>query len=118
MQLVRFLIVGALNSAIGLAIIWFAMAAGVTNAAANAIGYAVGVIVSFALNRRFTFAHRGDWRPALLRWLAVFAVAWPANLIVMLLAVRAGVEPHLAQLAGVATYTVLSYLGARRFAFA
>ena len=118
MQVVRFLIVGALNSAVGLGVIWLAMAAGAGIALANAVGYAVGIVVSFLLNRRFTFAHSGDWRPALLRWLAVFAVAWPANLGVVLLAVHAGVEAHLAQLAGVATYTLLSYIGARRFAFA
>lgn len=61
----RYLLVGASNSALGFAAIWLALRGlDWPPAAANAAGYAVGFLWSFALNRRWTFAHRGNVRPA------------------------------------------------------
>lgn len=119
MQLARFLTVGLLNTAVGLGLTWLLMALGSNTIAANAAGFAVGMTVSFTLNRKWTFAHRGDWRASLPRWLAVAAVAYVANLAVMLATSRGlGINPYYAQLLGTGTYTIVSYLGSKRFAFA
>ncbi len=118
-RMLRFLTVGVLNTAVGLGLIWLLMAAGISTTVANAIGFLIGMTASFTLNRKWTFAHRGDWRASLPRWLAVAAIAYAANLTVMLgLSRGLGLNPYLAQLAGVGTYTVLSYVGSKRFAFA
>lgn len=118
MRLARFLAVGVLNSAVGLALIYLAMAAGADYRAANAIGYAGGILVSFVFNRGWTFDHKGDWRASLLRWLAVVAVAYAAQFIIVVgLHDSLGIDARIAQALGVPVYTGLAFLGARWFAF-
>lgn len=59
MAFIRFCSVGVLNTLIGLAIIFGLMRfGGVQYVLANAIGYAIGMMLSFALNRSWTFAHK------------------------------------------------------------
>jgi putative flippase GtrA len=114
----RFLAVGVLNSAVGLALIYAAMALGADYRVANAIGYAGGILISFVVNRGWTFAHDGDWRASFVRWLAVVGVAYAAQFAVVIgLTEGLGVDARIAQALGVPVYTLLSFLGARRFAF-
>lgn len=119
MQLVRFLSVGVLNTLIGLGSIWLLMWLGLGSLPANAAGFLLGMVVSFNLNRLWTFEHDGDWRASLGRWLVIAGVAYAANFIVVLVLTRlAGVNGYLAQLPGIAIYTVLSYLGGKLYVFA
>ncbi|MHA7873065.1 MAG: GtrA family protein, partial [Hyphococcus sp.] len=63
-QLIRYGIVGLANTAFGLSLIYVAMGAfGLAPALANAAGFAGAFIVSYWLNRRWTFrsdAHVGS----------------------------------------------------------
>lgn len=116
----RFLSVGVVNTLVGLGVIYACMTlGGLGDVASNAMGYAVGLAVSYTLNKRWTFVHQGDaWR-SLLRFLLVFAVAYAANLFIVLTAIRVlHFNRYLAQPAGIVAYTILSYLGSRYFAFA
>jgi putative flippase GtrA len=114
----RFLLVGVGNTLTGLAVIFAAKAVGVGDVVANATGYAVGIALSFALNRRWTFRHEGPVHHALARFLAVTAVAYLANLAVVLGVISTGVvSSYLAQVAGVPAYTLVGYLGSRWYAF-
>ena len=118
MRFVRFLVVGLLNSAVGLALIYLAMALGAEYRAANAIGYAGGILVSFVGNRSWTFAHDGNWRASLLRWLVVVGIAYAAQFaVVVALHDRFGIGAHVAQALAVPVYTILAFLGARYFVF-
>jgi putative flippase GtrA len=116
---VRYLLVGLSNTAIGFAVIWIALRGfGLGNIAANIAGYAVAFLWSFAVNRRWTFAHRGEIGAGLIRYVLVCALAYLANLtVVMWLDRRSSGAGLLIQLAGMATYTVLGFLGSRYFAF-
>jgi len=118
-RLLRFLTVGVANTAIGLSSIFAAMRfLDMSEAAANALGYAIGVTFSFVVNRAWTF---GDGAPATQsfpRWLVVAGCAYLSNLVVVLAAYRLlGVDPYLSQLLGVPTYTGVGFLGARYYAF-
>ncbi len=119
-QLIRFLLVGLVNTGFGLAIIWSAMRfLGAGPGLANLIGYALGLILSFALNRAYTFAHEGEVSRSFPRWLAVAGVAYLANLAVVLFAHHVlGVDAYLAQPLGIPAYTLISFLGGRHFVFA
>jgi putative flippase GtrA len=55
----RFAVVGAVNTFVGLAFIYSARAMGLGEVSANATGYAIGLVLSFGLNRFWTFRHRG-----------------------------------------------------------
>jgi putative flippase GtrA len=118
-QLGRFLSVGVLNMVLGLAVIyackWFFNA---PDAAANAIGYAVGLTTSFTLNSRWTFAYRGPQLPALAKFLVVALVAYGMNLLTVLgLIHHAGVDGYLAQALGIPAYTLTSYLASKYIVF-
>lgn len=118
-QALRFAAVGALNTAVGLGVILGSMALlGLGDLAANALGYACGLAVSFIGNRTWTFGHRGPWRESLVRFLAVFAVAYGLNLVALFF-VRdhLQVNSYLAQVVANVVYTVAFFVGSRTFAF-
>ena len=119
-ELLRFVTVGSLNTLIGLSCIYVAMGVlGLGFVASNALGYTVGIMISFALNRSWTFGHDGSWRHSLPKWLVVVGVAYACNLLVATtVRDRLGVDPYWAQLCGVVVYTAVSFAGARWFAFA
>ena len=114
----RFAVVGMLNTVAGLAVIYAARALGLGEVAANATGYAIGLMLSFTLNRRWTFRHRGSLLGPASRFAVVTLAAWLANLAVLLGLLHLGMAAVLAQACAVLSYTVISYLGSRWWAFA
>lgn len=115
----RFAVAGVLNTVVGLSVIFAVkLAFGASELLANAAGYAVGLAVSFSLNRNWVFRSTAPARAALRRFLIVFAAAYAVNLAVVLLAAETfGVNGYIAQTLGVGTYAVLFYLGSRSFVF-
>lgn len=118
MQLFRFLTVGVVNTLITLAVIYLLMHLGADYRVANAVGYLAGFIISFVLNRNWTFTHEGHWLASFARWIVVAAVSYCGNLATVVMLHRwLGVDTRLAQLGGMPVYTALSYAGSRYFAF-
>jgi putative flippase GtrA len=117
-QLGRFLSVGVLNMLVGLLVIyackWLFNTGDVV---ANAIGYGAGLVNSFALNSRWTFAYRGPQLPVIVKFLAVAMVAYATNLLTVLLLIRYGVDSYLAQALGIPPYTLTTYLASKFFVF-
>ena len=110
--------VGILNTAIGLGVIWFSMLLGATPVVANVLGYAVGLALSFSLNRSFTFRNSERVRPQLLRFAMAFAIAWGCNIAALLAGIHwAGLSAYLMQIGGMVTYTVLFFLLCRSWVF-
>lgn len=118
-QAARYGLVGAANTAVGLAIIFLCMALGLGDIASNAVGYAVGLGLSYLLNSQWTLGHRGSHAAAVSRFLIVVAIAYVANLSAMLVARDwIGLNSHFAQLVGVAVYVGIGFAGSRLYAFA
>jgi putative flippase GtrA len=120
MEIIRFATVGVLNTTVGLSLIYMFMGLFDMNyIAANAFGYAAGFILSFSLNKSWTFRHSGTWITAGMRWLLVIGISYGLNLGSVVIAhTFVGVSASLAQLIGVVIYSVASFLGGRYFAFA
>ncbi len=118
-QSFRFGVVGLVNTAIGLLAIYtviFFFDAG--PAIANAIGYAIGLSVSFALNRIWTFGDKRSYGKMLPRFLLVAAISYLLNLSVVLLSTHHfGVGPYLVQLLGIGVYTVAMFAGCKWLVF-
>jgi len=119
---VRFAIVGVANTAVGFGVIMilqFGLRA--PPHLANAGGYAVGFILSFTLNRRFTFADQGRLGPAAGRFSLAALVAFAVNQTVLALATRwfghAGPAPVLAQAAAAVSYTLTLFILCRLWVF-
>lgn len=114
----KFLIVGVGNTAVGISVIFLIKWIGGTDIVANVFGYMAGLTLSFTLNRKWTFRHSGTVLSGTLRFLAVFGIAYMANLFTVLSLIKIDhVNSYLAQILGMLSYTVTFYLGARFYAF-
>jgi putative flippase GtrA len=117
-QTIRFGGSGIVNTTVGLACIFAAMAAGANDVVANVFGYGVGLALSFALNRRWTFESDGAVAPQGVRFLVAFASAYVANLAAVLaLRDHVGISAYLAQALGVVPYTAVFFVLCRYFVF-
>jgi putative flippase GtrA len=119
---IRFLLVGAANTAVGFGVILalqFGLGAGPH--LANAGGYAVGLIVSFALNRRFVFGRGGPTGRAATRFAAAALGAFALNQLVLLGAGRlfgpGALPAAAAQAMAVASYTAALFALCRWWVF-
>lgn len=123
--LLRFLLVGVVNTLVGCGTMFLlynlAHWSYWTSSAAN---YIVGGIVSFFLNKYFTFRKK-DWSwgqvarfagNVAVCWLLAYGMAKP--LVLHLLAGQSlWLQENTAMLVGMCLYTALNYLGQRFFAF-
>lgn len=117
-EFVKFCLVGGLNTVTAIAIIWIAMKAGLGTYVSNAAGYAVGISLSYLLNAKWTFEQAGGFRLSQVgRFLAGVAAAYACNLAVVTAVCAMGINPYLAQLAGLPAYTLAFYVISRRFVF-
>lgn len=118
-ELLRYAMVGVVNTGLGYAVIFGCMyLAGLGPIASNMIGYAVGLVVSYTLNRSFTFRSQGARKAEMIRFGVIFVLAYVANLGVLVVLVQgAGMHEGLAQVVAGVVYFGLSYLLNRYYVF-
>jgi putative flippase GtrA len=118
----RFGLVGIANTALGLGII-AALDLGlhVNPHLANAEAYAVGVVISYFLTRRFVFRQATDSKATAPKYAVAMAVAFCVNQAVLFAAGKLlGAAPEmrlLAQVAAVCSYTVVNFVICRAWVF-
>lgn len=116
---VRYLAVGTANTAIGYgAILAFQFGAGLSPTLSNALGYAVGMVASYTLNRRFTFRSQRAHGTGVPAFVATAGLCYALNLACLHLLIGiGGMPPALAQAAAVATYTLAFYFVSKHLVF-
>ena len=124
-KFLRFLIVGAINTLVGTAIMFgLYNLAGASYWVSSAANYILTSILSFFLNKYFTFRNRGFSFRQVLRfalniavcYLLAYGIAKPV--VMHLLAGQAkSLQENAAMLAGMCLFTGFNYLGQRFFAF-
>lgn len=121
----RFLLVGVINTLVGCGTMFLLYnAAHCSYWVSSAANYVVGGIVSFFLNKYYTFENKGwswrqVWRFALnvaVCYFIGYGLAKPAALWA-LQGRSVKVQENVAMLVGMCLYTGLNYLGQRFFAF-
>ena len=119
-SLIRYLLVGVVNTLIGLTSIYAGLyLLGLGDVAANAAGYAVALLFGFALNRGWTFQTRDRPVRRMLRYGLVLAAVYAVNLVTVLYARDVwAIGSYAAQAAGIVPYTLTGYLGSRFLVFA
>lgn len=119
MEIIKFGLVGLLNTVIGFTTIVIALGLGVGDYAANVLGYSVGLAISYVLNRYWTFAIRGPNSSAeILRFGGAFIIAYAVNLLVLVTCRAAGlIEQPGVHLTGMALYSILFYWLNRSYVF-
>jgi putative flippase GtrA len=114
----RFGLVGIANTTTGLAVIIVGLAMGLGDVPANMLGYAVGLLQGFILNRRWTFRHperlTGD---VMGRYVAAFIVAYLINLFIVLALTGAGMVSAAAHITAAVIYTGVFFVLCRTFVF-
>lgn len=124
-KLIKFLIVGVLNTLVGAGIM-FALynVAGCDYWLSSAANYVVGSILSFILNKRFTFQNDESLKRTIPRFIINVAVCYVVAYGIAKPLVRylmggfsLKVQDNAAMLAGMVFYTGLNYFGQRFFAF-
>jgi putative flippase GtrA len=111
-RIVRFVVMGGVSTAIGYGLILGALACGLGDYAANIVGFALGLPVSYTLHRRHTFRApgRGSKREA-AAYLVAFVIAYGANLVVVAAGRAAGVPAGAAvQALAICVYAVVLFV--------
>lgn len=124
-SLVRFIIVGIINTLVGAGVMFFMYnIAGAGYWVSSALNYIVGSIVSYFLNKYFTFRQKRKSLRIVLSfilnicvcYLLAYGVARPV-VEMMLSGSPAAVTDNLSMLLGMAVFVGLNYLGQRFIVF-
>ena len=120
----KFLLVGVANTLLSMVLMF--LLEGLGYWPSTAIAYVAGAVLSFFLNRSFTFQSKVAFWPSVLRfavnvavcYLIAYSVAQPVvSLVLARTAIPALWQERIAKLCGMGLYTVLNYFGQRFFAF-
>lgn len=119
LQLLRYIIVGGINTVIGYAVILSLVYYFKVNPLiSNIVGYSVCLALSFFLNKHFTFRSTSETRKEVIPFIIVFLIAYNLNLgVVALFSYIIILEPWLAQGLGGIIYVASSYYFNKLFVF-
>lgn len=118
-ELLRFFIVGVLNTASGYAIFWVLLKLlGLSPQWANAVTYAISLCIAFVMTRNFVFrASAVSARNTVWRYLLAFGAAFAVNQAVLWLLLRTGLRAEFAQLGAMVSYTIVFFILNKLFVF-
>lgn len=124
-QFFRFLLVGICNTIVGTGVMFLLYnLAGCSYWISSAANYIVGGILSYFLNKYFTFKNQERSIPQVVRFVLTLAVCYliaygaAKPLVARLLSgCNQKLQENVAMVAGMGFYTILNYLGQRFFAF-
>lgn len=123
--ILRFIIVGIINTLVGTAIMFgLYNLAGASYWVSSATNYILASMLSFVLNKKFTFRHEGNVVASGFRfavniavcYFIAYGVAKPASLM-LLAGASLSVQENVAMLIGMCLFVGLNYIGQRVFVF-
>ena len=114
----RYLLIGVFNTIAGFGIIFVLMALGVIPEIANIIGYIIGIIVSYTLNKIYTFKTHTKSKKEFFRFVVSMICAYLINLAVLIALHRYfGIDKYISTIIAGACYTFSGYIFSKYFAF-
>ncbi|GAA4828689.1 GtrA family protein [Paenibacillus vulneris] len=121
-SVVKFLLVGIINTIIGLSVMYACLKImGFNYWISTFVGNSIGALVSFILNRRFTFNSTALIKDSFWKFVIViigsYFIAYTASKEIVDLFVLYLSNNDIAVLLGTFLYTVLNYLGQKHFVF-
>ena len=108
--------IGIVNTLVGFSIIFSLMFFGVSATWSNVIGYAIGAIFSYFLNKKYTFKSKENNPSQAIKFFTVLLISYGLNFIT-LQGLLSSTNPYLAQLISAIVYTLSSFLLAKFFVF-
>jgi len=116
MQFVTYNIVGIVNTVVGFSIIFLLMFSGMTAVMSNMIGYMLGGILSYYLNKKYTFKSKEDSILQALKFFMVIFLAYGLNFLVLQWLLKS-INPYMAQFFAAVVYTLSSFILAKFVVF-
>lgn len=124
----RFLLVGVANTILGLSVIYLLLhLVGLSYWMSTFLGNSVGAMMSYYLNRRFTFRSKNAVSKSFILFVVVTLLCYVVsysigmNLVEWLLgnsnSLKSGIKTDLAVLISTGLYTILNYLGQKWLVF-
>ena len=119
MQPLKFIFAGVANTAIGYGVFLLLVTLLDMNPSyANAIGYIIALIAAFVLNKTFVFNQSITDRSTIPKFIVAFGIAFGINQLVLISSYRlAGLDPKIAQVFAMISYTVVFYILNKKFVF-
>ena len=118
-QFPKFVFIGIINTIIGLGIIYLLIYGGFNNYISNIIGYTVGLLISFILNKYYVFkSSPGKHRVynQFIKFIFIFFIAYATNVFVLFISLDY-MTSYLAQLIAMLVYTSISFVLNKAFTF-
>ncbi|PAF51689.1 hypothetical protein BKH43_00145 [Helicobacter sp. 13S00401-1] len=103
--LIRYLVVGVINTIVGFGLIFLLTYLKVNPYIANIVGYVVGIVVSYLLNSFFTFKKKANF----FMFVISMGVAWLANIIMLKVALELSVNVYIAQILAGIVYVIVGF---------
>ena len=105
-----------INTLFGFTVIFVLMLLGTGATLSNAIGYALGSIVSYVLNKKYTFQTKEKSNVEAVKFFTVLGIAYVLNFFTLqwLLLLT---NPYLAQVGAAIVYTLSSFILAKFYVF-
>lgn len=119
MQFIKYLAVGLVNTLVGYGVFFLLVRySRIYPEAANAVGYALALVVAFSLNRMFVFKSTVQNSKALPRFIAAFSVSFLVNQLVLVLFLHLLKWPaEISQIPAMASYTLVFYYLNKNYVF-
>jgi putative flippase GtrA len=110
-QLVRFIVVGVVNTALSYCVILSCMyIAKMSPETSNMAGYAFGLVVAYFLHRNFTFESTQRRIREMARFLVVFGVSYGLNFIVLVFLIHIlQIDKLVSQILSGVAYVIVSF---------
>jgi putative flippase GtrA len=114
----RFLTVGFFNTLLGYCVIFFAMyILNWSPVMSNFVGYGLGLIISYFLNRNYTFESTKKRLPEIIVFLVCFLIAYGINISVLQIAIFIGVNSGVGQIISGVFYVFVFFFLNKYFVF-
>lgn len=119
-QFIKFGIVGILNGIVGFGSMLLLFNVFLVNyLLSNIIGYCLGLINSFVLNKTFTFQSRKSIKKELPHFVIIFIISYSANLIALIILVNEFYfNTNVAYIFGMMIYSITNFMGNKYLTFA
>ncbi len=115
-EFISYNIVGIANTLVGFSIVFSLMFLGLSAIKSNAIGYFLGAILSYYLNKKYTFKSTIDNKMQIIKFFSVLFFAYILNLLTLQWLLGFS-NPYFAQFISAVVYTLSSFTLAKFIVF-
>jgi len=115
---IKYILVGGFNSFISYSIIFFLMYFGMIAEISNFIGYFFGILMSYYVNKRFTFSSSEGHQKTFMKFIGSMSIAYIVNLFLLIILIRfLNFNEYLSQLLSGIAYTLVGFILSKKWVF-